>query len=220
MFVPGPSLPVNGKLGPLCVWIGSNVRVKEKHFHTSSCCIICGTASVSDDISTSPAQDAAASRSRRYLLGVALCVAALANTLVPAAFFSETQLFGQTEPRYRALVAIVVVAEYAIAFLLLLLHANVGFASGYAVATAAIVTLGSGVLAFITLAPAGWGWNALYAEILVFGGLAFAVLSNIVFLVASIHYARAIHPRLHLIGFFLGIAASLALLFLYARILV
>jgi hypothetical protein len=174
---------------------------------------------VSADISTSPAQDAVTPRPRRHFLCVALCVAAIANALVPAVFFSETHLFGQTDPRYRALVAVVVVAEYTIAFLLLLLHANVGFASGYAVATAAIVTLGSAALAFLTLDPAGWGWNALYAEILVFGGFAFAVLSNTVFLVASIRYARAIHPRLHFGGFLLGIAASLALLFLYARIL-
>jgi hypothetical protein len=93
----------------------------------------------------------------------------------------------------------------------------VGFASGYSVATAAIVTLGSAVLAFMIVEPAGW--NALYAEIPVLGGFAFAVLSNAVFLVASIRYARAIHPRLHFGGFFLGIAASLALLFLYTRIL-
>jgi hypothetical protein len=103
--------------------------------------------------------------------------------------------------------------------LLLLLHANVGFASGYAVATSAIVTLGSAVLAFITLRPAGWGWSAPLVEILVLAGLAFAVVSNAVFLVASIRYARAIHPRLHLGGFFLGVAASLALVFLYTRIL-
>jgi hypothetical protein len=174
---------------------------------------------VSGDTSTSPAQDAVTRRARRHFLCVTLCVAALANALIPAVFFSETHLFGQTDPRYRALVVVVVVAEYAIAFLLLLLHANVGFASGYAVATAAIVTLGSAGLTFLTLDPAGWSWNALYPEILVFGGFAFAILSNTVFLVASIRYARTIHPRLHLGGFFLGIAASLALLFLYARIL-
>ena len=164
-------------------------------------------------------QDATTSRPRRYFLCVALCVAALANTLVPAVFFSETRLFGQTDPRYRALIAAVVVAEYAIAFLLLLLHANIGFASGYAVATAAVVTLGSAALSFMVVEPAGWGWSALYAEILVLDGFAFAVLSNAVFLVASIRYARAIHPRLHFGGFFLGIATSLALLFLYSRIL-
>jgi hypothetical protein len=170
-------------------------------------------------MSTGPAPDAVTPRPRRHFLCVALCVAALANALVPAVFFSETHLFGQTDPRYRALIAVVVVAEYAIAFLLLLLHANVGFASGYAFATAATVTLGSAGLAFLTVDLAGWGWSALYAEILVLGGLAFAVLCNAVFLVASIRYARAIHPRLHLGGFFLGIAASLALLFLYTRIL-
>jgi len=174
---------------------------------------------VSADISTSPTHDTATARPRRHFLCVALCVAALANALVPAVFFSETHLFGQTDPRYRALVAAVVVAEYAIAFLLLLLHANVGFASGYAVATAAIVTLGSAVLAFLIVDIARWDWNALFAEILGLGGFAFAVVSNAIFLVASIRYARAIHPRLHLGGFLLGIAASLTLLFLYARIL-
>jgi len=192
---------------------------KEKHFCAFPCCIIRAITSVSADISTSRAQDAATPRPRRHFLCVALCVAALANALVPAVFFSETQLFGRTDPRYRALITVVVVAEYAIAFLLLLLHANVGFASGYTAATAAIVTLGSAGLAFLIVEPAGWGWNALSAEILVLGGFAFAVLSNTVFLVASIGYGRAIHPRLHLGGFFLGIAASLALLFLYARIL-
>ena len=174
---------------------------------------------MSADISTSPTQNAATPRPRRHFLCVALWVAALANALVPAVFFSETHLFGQTDPRYRALVAAVVVAEYAIAFLLLLLHANVGFASGYAVATAAIVTLGSAVLAFLIVDIARWDWNALFAEILGLGGFAFALVSNAVFLVASIRYARAIHPRLHLGGFLLGIAASLTLLFLYARIL-
>lgn len=109
--------------------------------------------------------------------------------------------------------------EYAIAFLLLLLHANEAFASGYAVATAAIVTLGSAGLAFLIVEPAGWRWDALYPEILVLGGLAFAFLANAVFLVASVRYARAIHPRLHIGGGFLGIIASLALLVLYSRIL-
>ena len=174
---------------------------------------------VSADISTNPAQDAATLRPRGHFLRVALCVAALANALVPVVFFSETHFFGQTDPRDRALVAAFVVAEYAIALLLILLHANVGFASGYAVATAAIVTLGSTMLAFFVVYPAGWDWNALYAEILGLGGFAFAVLSNAVFLLASIRYARAIHPRLHFGGFFLGIAASIALLFLCARIL-
>jgi DNA methylase len=62
--------------------------------------------------------------------------------------------------------------------------------------------LGSGttsaVLAFLIVNLAGWDWNALYAEILGLGGFAFAVLSNAVFLGASIRYARVIHPGLHL----------------------
>jgi hypothetical protein len=66
---------------------------------------------------------------------------------------------------------------------------------------------------------AGWDWKAVDAEILGLGGFAFAVLSNAVFLIASVRYARAIHPRLHLGGFLLGIAASLVLLLLYAHIL-
>jgi hypothetical protein len=173
---------------------------------------------VSAEISTSPPQQTVAPRPRRGIL-VALSVAALANALIPAVFFAATRLFGQVDPRYRALVAVVVVAEYAAAFLLVYLHANVGFASGYAVATASVVTLGSAALAYITLEPASWGWSALLANVLVLGGFAFAVLSNAVFLVASIRYARAIHPRLHLGGFFLGIAAFLALVFLYTRIL-
>jgi hypothetical protein len=174
---------------------------------------------VAMDNSTSRAQDAAVPRPRRHFLCSALWIAALANVLVPVVFFSETRLFGQTDARYRAMIAAVVVGEYAIAFLLILLHANVGFASGYAVATSAVVTLGSAGLAYVILAPAGWGWSALYVEVVVLGGLAFAVLSNAVFLVASIRYARAIHPRLHLGGFLLGIAASFGLLFLYVHIL-
>ena len=174
---------------------------------------------MSVDASTSLAQGTAAPGPRRHFLCTALCVAGVANALVPALLFSVTHLFGPAEPRYRALVAGVVLIEYAIAFLLLLVHANVGFASGYAVATAAVVTVGSASLAFLTLNPAGWGWGALYAEILVVGGLVFAVLSNLVFLIASIGYARAIHPRLHLGGFLLGIGAFVALLFLYTRVL-
>jgi hypothetical protein len=170
-------------------------------------------------MSASNAQNAATPRPRRHFLCLAVCVAAIANALIPAVFFSETHLFGQIDPRYRALVAVVVLIEYAIAFLLLLLHANVGFASGYGVATAAIVTLGSAALAVVILKPAGWGWDTLSAELFVLAGLGFAVLSNAVFLVASIRYALAIHPRLHLGGFFLGVAASLALLFLYVHIL-
>lgn len=171
------------------------------------------------DISTSPVRDEVAPRPTKHFLCSALCVAAIANVLVPIVFFSDTHLFGQTDPRYRGMVALVVLVEYAIAFLLLLVHANVGFTSGYAAATATIVTLGSAALTYITLAPAGWGWSALYAEILVLAGFAFAVLSNAVFLLASVRYGRAIHPRLHLGGFFLGIAASLALLFVYVKIL-
>jgi hypothetical protein len=173
---------------------------------------------VSADISAAP-PPGAARRSGRHFLGIALSVAGLANVFVPAVLFSETHLFGQTHPGYRALVAVAVLAEYAITFSILFLHTNVGFASGYSVATAAIVTLGSAALAFFIVSTAGRSWNVLYVEILVLGGFAFAVLSNAVFLVASIRYARAIHPRLHLGGFFLGIVASLALLFLYARIL-
>lgn len=170
------------------------------------------------DPSAGSAQDAAAARPRRHFLCVALCVAALANALIPAVFFSDARLFGQTDPRYRALVAVVVLAEYAIALLLLLLHANVGFASGYAVATAAVVTVGSVALAVLTVYFAGWSWNALYGQPVILGAFGFAVLANAVFFVASVKYARAIHPRLHLGGFFLGIAACLALLFLYAHL--
>ncbi len=169
-------------------------------------------------ISATPAQEVGTVRPRQQVL-VALGIAAVANALIPAVFFSVTRLFGQVDPGHRILVVAVVLIEYAIALLLVLLHANVGFASGYAVATAAIVTLGSAALTFITVAPAGWGWKVFQAEILALGGFAFAVLSNVAFFFASVRYARAIHPRLHLGGFFLGIAASLALLFLYAHIL-
>lgn len=171
------------------------------------------------ELEASPAQDTAPHRLRRRVLCVSMCVAALANALIPAVFFSETHLFGQTDPRYRATVAFVVLVEYAIALALILFHANVGFAAGYAAATATIVTLGSAALAYITLAPAGWGWSALYTEIVVVAGLAFAVLSNLAFLVASIRYGRAICPRLHVGGFFLGVGASLALLLIYVKVL-
>ncbi len=170
---------------------------------------------MSTEISTTLAQDQANIRLRRHILCSALWVAALANVLVPAVLFSVTRFFGPTDPRYRALVAVVVVAEYAIAFLLILLHANVGFAAGYAAATATTVTVGSAVLAYITLGPAVWTWRALSGEILVVAGFAFAVLSNLAFLLASIRYGRAIHPRLHLGGFSLGIAAYVALIFVY-----
>ncbi len=173
---------------------------------------------MSTDISASRTQDAANIRLRRHILSVALWVAALANALVPALLFSVTHFFGPTDPRYRTLVVVVVLAEYTIAFMLLLLHANVGFAAGYTAATAATVTVGSAVLAYITLAAAPWNLIALSGEILVLGGFAFAVFSNLAFLVASIRYGRAIHPRLHLAGFCLGIAAYGALIFAYMRL--
>ncbi|HEY6902682.1 MAG TPA: hypothetical protein VI216_00130 [Candidatus Acidoferrales bacterium] len=163
----------------------------------------------------SPAKDVVISRHR---LCIALGVAALANVLIPAALFSDAQFFGPADTRYRALVAFVVLAEYAIAFLLLLLHANVGFAGGYTFATAATVTLGSAALAFITLGSASWAWGAVLGEILVIGGFAFAISSNVVFLVAGIRYARSIHPRLHLGGFALGISAFVTLVILYVHI--
>lgn len=156
---------------------------------------------------------------RRHVICTALWVAAFANVLVPAVFYSDTHIFGLTSPGYRAAVALVVLLEYLIAFLLVLLHANVGLASGYAVSMSAILTLGSAGLTYITLAPVGWSWSAASIEILVVCGLAFAVLSNAAFFVASVRYARSIHPRLHLGGFFLGVAACLALLFLYTHIL-
>jgi len=171
------------------------------------------------ELSTDQVQQVLACRPKRHFLCFWVCVAAIANALVPTVFFSATHLFGQTDLKYRAAVALLVLLEYAVVFVLLLFHANVGFSSGYAAATATIVTLGSAALTYITLAPAGWGWAAFYAEILVIAGLAFAVISNAAFLVASIRYGRAIHPRLHLGGFFLGIAASLALLFVYVKIL-
>ena len=183
--------------------------------HGPSCCIIRPNTFVSADISLSPTQDTADIRLRRHILCTALWVAALANVLIPTLLFLVTQFFGPTDPRYRALVAVVVAAEYAIAFLLILLHANVGFAAGYTAATAATVTVGSAVLAYVTLGPARWSSSGLFGEILVVGGFAFAVLSNCAFLVASIRYGRAIHPRLHLGGFSLGIAAYVALIIVY-----
>lgn len=156
---------------------------------------------------------------RRHIICTALWVAAFANVLVPAVLYSDTHIFGLTSPSYRAAVSFVVLFEYVIAFLLVLLHVNAGFASGYAVSMSAILTLGSAGLTYITLAPVGWSWSATSIEILVVCGLAFAVLSNAAFFIASVRYARSIHPRLHLGGFFLGVAACLALLFLYTHIL-
>lgn len=160
-------------------------------------------------------EDEGIERPRKHFLGTALWVAAVANVLIPSALFSVTRFFGPTDLRYRVLVAFVVLAEYGIAFLLFLLHANVGFAAGYTFATAATVTLGSSVLAYIVVVPARWGWSGLPGEVLVLAGFAFAVLSNVVFLIASIRYARAIHPRLHLGGFSLGIAAFICLALVY-----
>jgi hypothetical protein len=171
------------------------------------------------NVSTDAAEDAVRSQPRRHMICTALWVAAVASALIPAVFYSDTRLFGQTAVGYRAAVVVVVLLEYAIAFLLVLLHANVGFASGYAVATSAVLTLGSAALTYITLAPVGWSWTASSAEILVVGGFAFAVLANAAFFVASVRYARAIHPRLHVGGFFLGVAACVALFLLYTRIL-
>jgi len=62
------------------------------------------------DISTSSAQ--APATLGGHFLRVALVVAALANALVPAVFFSETHFFGQTAPRERALVAAVVLPSF------------------------------------------------------------------------------------------------------------
>lgn len=174
---------------------------------------------MADDFASGSARAGTRPHRHRNPLCATVCVAAIANALVPALLFADTHLFGPSDLRYRAAVAAMVLAEYAVVFLLLVFHANVGFASGYAVATAGIVTLGSAALTLFTIETAGWGWSRTNVEILVVVGLAFAVLSNAAFLAGSIRYARAIHPRLHLGGFFLGIAASLALLYLYDRIL-
>lgn len=178
-----------------------------------------GPEFVSTNISTDAAEAAVTPRPRRHIICTALWVAALANALIPVILFPVTGLFGQTAPGYRATLALVVLLEYVIAFLLVLFHANVGFASGYSVATSAVLTIGSAGLTYITLAPAGWGWSAVTAELFVVCWLAFAIVSNAVFFVASVRYARAIHPRMHLGGFFLGVAACLALFALYTRIL-
>ncbi len=175
-----------------------------------------GTKSSAD---TAEGAIAACGRPRRHTICTALWVAALANALVPALFYSDMHIFGVTSPAYRAAVSLVVLLEYVIAFLLILLHANVGFASGYAVSMSAILTLGSAGLTYITLAPMGWVWRAVNFETFIACWLVFAVAANAAFFIASVRYARAIHPRLHLGGFFLGIAACLALLVLYTRVL-
>jgi hypothetical protein len=178
-----------------------------------------GADSVATTLSTNPEESSVSRRPGRPAICTALCVAALANALIPLVLFPVTGLFGQTAPGYRAALAFVVLLEYLIAFLLILFHANVGLASGYSVATSAVLTIGSAGLTYITLAPAGWGWSAVSAELFVVCWLAFAILSNAVFFLASVRYARAIHPRMHLGGFSLGVAACLALFLLYTRIL-
>jgi len=157
--------------------------------------------------------------SRRVTLAMALCVAAVANAFVPAVLLSDANLFGNSNPHDRALVAVIVMVVYATALLLLLLNADVGYASGYLVSTGASATLVSVLLTFASVEPAGWDRDQLYAVVVVLAGFTFAVSSNIVFLVASVRYARAINLRLHLGGFLFGAATSLALLFLYSSIL-
>jgi len=159
------------------------------------------------------------SRARRKTVAITLCIAAIANASVPAVFFSDANLLGGSNPHDRVLIALIVMAVYAIGLLLLLFNADVGYASGYVVATSVIATLASAMVVFTSVEPALWDWNELYAVILVLAGFTFAVCSNIVFLIASIKYARAINPRLHMGGFFLGMASSLALLIVYSSIL-
>jgi len=156
---------------------------------------------------------------RRYFLRTALCFAALANGLVPAALFSNTEIFGHIEPWHRFLVTLFVVIEYAIALFVLHLRANVGFASGYVVGSAAIVTVVSSLLAFLTVHTASWTWRAIHAQSFALGWFAIVFFANLVFFVASVRYARAIHPRIHLGGFSLGIATSVALVLTYLWIL-
>lgn len=159
------------------------------------------------------------SHARRRTVAVTLSVAAIANTIVPAVFFSDANLFGESNLHDWALIAVVVMAVYAIGLLLLLFNADVGFASGYVVATSTIATLASAGFVFASVEPALWDWSELYGVVIVLAGFAFTVSSNIVFLIASIRYARAINARLHVGGFFLGITSSFALLFLYSSIL-
>jgi len=162
-----------------------------------------------------PSSSTAQAAPPRHFLCTALVVAALANALVPGVLFSFARFFGHVGAHQRALVIAVVVVEYAIAFLLILLHANVGFASGYAVATAGVVTLCSAALTCLVLSVASWNGSAPYSAMIGLTGFAFSIVSNAVFLVAAIRWARAIHPRLHLGGFSLGIAASIALVIVY-----
>ena len=87
------------------------------------------------DIPTSPAGEVGPVRLRVL---VAVCVAAAANALVPAVFFSVTRPFGQVNLMHCVLIVVVVLIEYAIAFLVALFHVHVGLASGYAVATVGV----------------------------------------------------------------------------------
>jgi len=165
------------------------------------------------EISISSRTSMATSEGRRRSLAIiALCVAALANALVPVVWLANARMFGDSNPH-------VMMVEYAVGLLLLLANANIAFAGGYVVACGAIVTLASAILALATIEPGTWDWTELYAVIVVLGGFAFALLSNIVLLVTSIRYARAVNRPLHIGGFSLGIATSLAVLFFYSSIL-
>jgi len=171
------------------------------------------------EISISSRTSMVTSEGRRRILAIALCVAALANALVPVVWLANARMFGDSNPHNRIVVAGVMIVEYAVGLLLLLANANIAFAGGYVVACGAIVTLASAILALATIEPGTWDWTELYAVIAVLGGFAFALLSNIVLLVTSIRYARAVNRPLHIGGFSLGIATSLAVLFFYSSIL-
>jgi hypothetical protein len=162
--------------------------------------------------------ESAASNAHTKSLATVLCIAAVANALVPTVLFCDARLFGDSSPHNRALIAIIVVIEYAIGLLLLILKANSDFASGYLVASSAIAALAYVIVALATVEPTAWGWNNLHAIVFVLGGFAFAVSSNIFLLVASARYSRAMNPRLHVV-FSLGIVTSLAVLFLWSSIL-
>ena len=158
-------------------------------------------------------QSAPRSTSRELdFLGTALWVSAVVNALVPAALFSDQHLFGVTDLRMRIAVTVVVLAEYAAAYLLLVLHANPAFAAGYAVATSAVVTLGSAALTYLIGRSGDWHAMSLLSAVLVIAAFAIAVISNAVFFIAGVRYARFIHQRLHLGGFTLGMAVCLAAL--------
>ncbi len=154
-----------------------------------------------------------------HTLCLALLVAAAVNVLIPAILFANREFFGAISFRHRLPVVAAVFVEYLIAFLVIRLHENRGFAGGYAIAMSAVVTLGSVALSWTVVRFAGLGAVAVPSRILVVGTFALAVLSNAVFLAASVRYARAIHPRLHLGGFITGVVACFVLLFLYLHIL-